>query len=47
MPETHESNPKIQPLNDPKDPPDGGATADPNPALAQTDPPPRGDDDQQ
>lgn len=47
MPETHESTPKIQPLDDPKDPPDGGATATSNPPLAQGDPPPRGDGDQQ
>lgn len=32
-------------LVEPRDPPDGGATADLNPTLAQTAPPPRGGDD--
>jgi hypothetical protein len=43
MPETHDDNHEIWPLDDPKEPTTGGSTVTPNPVEVQTGLP-RGDD---
>lgn len=40
-----QEEPEVRMKDDPRDPPDGGSTIDPNPVVLT--PPPRGDDEDQ